>query len=118
MDLLESIVCSAERLCEGKLCCLEHRRKVCALCLLYKTYHRMDHPMSEYLNHFIAARNTRASAALGELAFVIPGCRTDQFSRSLLPAAVRLRNLLLLSVVSGGTLCSLNSAMNICLLKT
>ena len=35
--LLDSIVRSAEELCEGELCCLGHRRKVSALCLLYET---------------------------------------------------------------------------------
>ena len=41
-------------------------------------------------DHFIAARNTRASVALGELPLFIPRCRTDQFSRLFLPAAMRL----------------------------
>ena len=77
LGLLDSIVRSAERLCEGKLCCLGHRRKVSALCFLYKIYHRVDRPMNEYLNNFVAACDTRASAALGKLALVIPRCRTD-----------------------------------------
>ena len=72
--------------------------------------------MNEYLNHFVAARNTRASAALNELALVIPLCRTDQFNRSFLPAAVRLRNLLLSGVFSNGTLSSFKSAVNLHLL--
>ena len=65
------------------------RRKVSALslCLPYEIYHRVDHPMNEYLNQFVAARNTRALAALGELALTIPRCRTGQFNRSFLPAA-------------------------------
>ena len=50
----------------------------------------VDHPMNEYLKHFAAARNSRASAALGKVALVIPRCRIDQFSRSLMSAAVRL----------------------------
>ena len=58
LGLLDMVVRSAERLCEGGLCCLWHRRKVSALCLLYKIYHRVDHPMSKYLMHFVAARNT------------------------------------------------------------
>ena len=41
---------------------------VSALSLLYKIFLRADHFLHEYLHHFIAARNTRASAALGELA--------------------------------------------------
>ena len=86
-NLLERIVRSAKRLCEGELCCLVHRKKVSALCLLYKVYHRVEHPMNEYLKHFVAARNTRASAALDE---VIQGCRTDPFSPSFLPVTVRL----------------------------
>ena len=56
---------------------LGHRRKVSALCLLYKIYHRAAHPLHEYLHHFVAARSTRASVALGELALVIPRCRID-----------------------------------------
>ena len=46
--------------------------------------------MNEYLNNFVAACNTRASATLGELALVIPHYRTDQFNRAFLPADVRL----------------------------
>ena len=49
--------------------------------------------MSKYLNHFVAARNTRASAALVELALVIEHYRKDSFSR-FLPATRHLWNLL------------------------
>ena len=58
MSLLISVVCRAEKLCEGELCCLGHR-KVSALYLLYMIYHREDHPLHEYLHPFVAARNTR-----------------------------------------------------------
>ena len=78
LDLPDSIVRSAEGLCEGELCSLAHRRKISALCLLYEIYYRVDHPMNGYLNYFVAARNTRASAALGGLALVILRCRTDR----------------------------------------
>ena len=44
--------------------------------------------MHEYLHHFVATRNTRPSAAVGESALVIPRCKIDQFSRLFLPAAV------------------------------
>ena len=43
---------------EGELCCLGYRRKVSGLSLLYEIYHRVDHPINEYLNHFVAVRNT------------------------------------------------------------
>ena len=72
--------------------------------LLYKIYHRADRLMHEYLHNFVAARNTSTLAALGELALVIPRCRTDQIGRSFLPAAVHPWNLLPSSVFSGGTL--------------
>ena len=68
------------KLFECEFCCLKHRRKVNALCLLYKIYHTVDHFMDEYLKHFVAVRNTRAPAALGELVLVIPSCRIDQFN--------------------------------------
>ena len=71
LGLLDSSVRSAERLCEGKLCCLRHRRRVSALCLLYKIYHSGDHTISEYPRHVVAARNTKTSAALGQLVLVI-----------------------------------------------
>ena len=46
--------------------------------------------MNEYLKPFVAARNTRASATLEELALVIPRCKTDPFSRLFEPAALSL----------------------------
>ena len=67
---------------------LRHRRKVSTLCLLPKICHRVDHHMSEYLHHFVAARITRASAAMGELPVVLPSCRADQFSQSFLPCCL------------------------------
>ena len=103
LGLLGSIVRSAERLRKSGLCCFGHKRKVSALCLLYRFYHRVGHSMNEHLNNFVAARNTRALDAIGELVLVIPRCRTDQFSRSLLPAVLRLWNLLPSGVFSGDT---------------
>ena len=73
--------------CESKLCCLRHRRRL--LPFIYSISHRLGHPINENLKHFIAAHNTRALAALGELVLVIPHCRTDHFSWFFLPAAVR-----------------------------
>ena len=46
LGLLDSIVRSAERLCEGVLCCLGPRRKFGALRLLYKIYYKVDHQMN------------------------------------------------------------------------
>ena len=102
-------------LCESEPCYLGHGRIVSALCLLYDIYCRADHHMHEYLYHFIAACNTRASTALGELAMVIPGCRIDQFSLSFLPAARRLWNLLPSCVFSSDILSSFKSTINLCL---
>ena len=69
LEFLDSIVRSAERLCKGELCCLGHRKKVSALCLVYRIYHRVEHPMgykiyhrvnnpmNEFLSHFVADRS-------------------------------------------------------------
>ena len=35
-------------------------KNVATLCLLYNIYHRVEHPMIEYLKNFVAVRNTRA----------------------------------------------------------
>ena len=67
--------------------------------------------MTEYLKHFVAARHTTASPGLGKLALMIPRCRTNQFSRSFLPAAVPS------GVFRGGTFSSLKSAVNVWLLR-
>ena len=103
--------------CAKVLCCLRHRRKGSTLCLLYKIYHRADHPVHKNLHHFVAVHNTRASAALCELALMIPRSRTDQFNRAYLLVAVRMWNLLPSDVLSGGTLSSFKSAMNLSLQK-
>ena len=73
--------------------------------------------MHDYLKHFAAVRNARASAALGDLALVTPCCRIDQYSLSFLSASVRLWNSLPSTVFVGDTLNSFKSAMNLCLLK-
>ena len=78
----------------------------------------MAYSMDEYLNDFVAARNTGASAALGELLLVIPICRTDQFSQSFLPAAKCMWYLLPSGVFSGGTFSFFKSAVNLYLLRT
>ena len=101
LDLLDSVVRSAERLYEGDLCPLGHRRNVSALCLRYTIYHRADHPMHECIHHVLAARNIRVIAALGELALMSTCSRTDNFSQLFLPVAVRLWNLLPSGVFSG-----------------
>ena len=100
-------------MCEGELCCLEHRRKVCALCLVCNMYHRVDHLLHEYLHYFVIALNARGSAALCELALVILRCRIGQFCWSFLPVAARMWNLLALDVFSGGTLSSFKSTVNL-----
>ena len=64
LGLLDSVVRSVKRLGEGERCCLGDRRKISVLWLLYKIYYLVN----EYLHHFASARNTRVSAALGELA--------------------------------------------------
>ena len=109
LSVVDSVARSVEGFCEGKLYGLRHRRKVSTLCSLHNMHHRTEHYMHEYLHHFIATCNARASAALRELALVIPLCRTDYFSRSFLPAAVCLWNLLSTGVFSGGTLRFLKS---------
>ena len=77
----------------------------------------MNHPKYEHPNNSVAAFNTRASAALCEMALAIPRCRPDQSSRSFLPALRRLWNLLPSGVISGGILRSFKSGKNLCPLR-
>ena len=73
--------------------------------------------MNEYLNPFVATRNTRSLASVDELALVIPRCKTDQLSRSFLAAVGYLWNLLPSGVLGGGILRAFKSSMNLCLLR-
>ena len=73
--------------------------------------------MTGYLNHVVASRNTEASAALDELALVSQRCRVNPFNRLFLPVTVGLWNLLPSLVLSGDTLSSFKSAINLCLLR-
>ena len=59
--------------------------------------------MNGYLNNFVAAHDSKVSAALDELTVVIPRCRTYQFNWSFLLAAVHLWSMLPSGVFSGGT---------------
>ena len=84
LNLLDRVVYSAERLCEGEFF-LWYRRKIITLGLLYAIYHRLEHPMNEYLKHLVATRTAGASADLCVLLMVMPSCKTDQLSRYFLP---------------------------------
>ena len=65
-------VCSIVLFAVRKGCARASFKKVSDLCLLYEIYHRVDYPMNKYTRQIVAARNNRASAALGEIALVIP----------------------------------------------
>ena len=54
-------------------------RSAPCVCLIYDLS-QSGPPMNEYLHHFIATRDTRASAALGKLALMMLRCKTDKFS--------------------------------------
>ena len=77
LGLLDSVVRSAESLYEGELCCSDHRKKFNVTCWLCKIYYKANTPMHEYLNNFVAARDIRASVALGEIALLMLRCRTE-----------------------------------------
>ena len=51
LGLLDSVVRSAEKLYDGELCGFGTEGSL-ALCLLYKIYHRVDHPMNKNLHYF------------------------------------------------------------------
>ena len=89
LSLLNRVLRSAERFREGEFFVWDTEGDS-DMCLLCKIYHRVDYPLHEYLHHFVAARTTKVSAALGELALVIPRCRIDQFRRLFLLAPVLL----------------------------
>ena len=69
--------------------------------------------MNESQHYFVPLRNTRESAALCQLALVIPRRRTNEFNRLFYTVAVRLWNLLPPGMFSDDTLSFFKSAMNL-----
>ena len=84
--------------------------------LLYEIYHRVDIPINEYLNHFVAACNTRASIPLGGYLWCSRASVT-QFTRSFLPAVGSCRICCRRACLRMGTLISFKSTMNLRLLR-
>ena len=94
-------------------CILSQRRGVAKLCILFKIYSRVDHPLGIFLPEvFISDRVPRRVDALHQHALVHTSCRTGQFSRSVFPAYVELLKGLDNSVFAGGGLDSFKSSVN------
>ena len=92
LKLLDRTVASARFHVGGELICdLLHRRSVATLCMLYKIWSNPLHPLHSQLPQpFVPARLTRAAVAAHDYAFVVPSCRTVQYSRSFIPWSVSL----------------------------
>ena len=53
LSSVDRVFRSAERLCERELCCLGHRNRANASCLLCKIYNRTNPHLHEYLHNFL-----------------------------------------------------------------
>ena len=72
---------------------LWHRRSISSLCMLYKIYHNVEHPMHSILpSLYLPPRITRNAANLNSLAFSFVRFNTTQFPRSFIPSVTRLWN--------------------------
>ena len=92
---------------------LTHRRTVGSLCMLYKITHNHRHPLYDHLPPpYVPARVTRGSQAMHEWAFASVRCRTDQYSRTFMQAAVKKWNSLSSLVFAADTSCGFKSGTN------
>ena len=114
LQLLDRVVRRASRLCGGSVSCdLGLRRRVAALSVFYRIRSLTVHSVKELVPPFyVAGRSTRRSDALHPWALVTPRFRTAQFSRSFIPACVRLWNLLSASDFAGDDLGAFKTAVN------
>ena len=90
------------------LCNLNNRRSVTGLCMLYKVRERVSHPHFACLPAlYRRERLTRRAEALDEFAFEPVCYRTNQYSRSFIPAFVDKWNSLGNSVFDGVSMAAL-----------
>ena len=113
LRLLDAVVRRAEALCGRRtLCCLDHRRRVSVLCMLYKIFQNVAHPLNSLLTPFVYARLTRAAVAAHEYCLTRPRHCTEQYRRSFLPRAIELWNELDAEVFESGGLCGFKRCVN------
>ena len=83
---------------------LGHWRVFSSLCMLYKIYHNLKHPLnSELPSSFQPARVTRYALRASSLSLRAVRHNTNQYERSFFQAATRLRNDLPSHIVVSGT---------------
>ena len=92
---------------------LWHRRAVSSLCILYKIFHNVNHPLHHELPALYAPRRvTRGALNANSLAFTPIRCNTNQYSRSFIPNTIDLWNELPSSVVESVDLQSFKLGAN------
>ena len=94
-------------------CNLNNRRLVAGLCMLYKDRERVSHPLFACLpDPYRRERLTRGAEALNQFAFEPVRYRTNQYSRSFIPAFVDKCNSLGNSVFDGVGIGSFKTLVN------
>jgi len=114
LALLDRIVNRCARLMNDTVpCCLDDRRSVAGLCMLYKIRARVSHPLFKCLPVPLRRdRLTRRTEALHDYAFEPVRHRTNQYGRSFIPSFVSKWNSLDSSVFAGEGLGSFKSLVN------
>ena len=115
LSLLDRIVRRAVTLSEGKVNCdLVHRRQVASLCVFFKIFNNIEHPVRLHFPPIsVPTRFTRRTAVMHDFVLRAPRCRTVQYSRSFIPTCVALRNNLAGSVFEGSGVSSFKSMVNL-----
>ena len=72
---------------------LQHRHFISSLCMLYKIFHNLSHPLHSELANLIRPRRvTRGSLIINSLSFSPMRFHTSQYSRCFIPATTKLWN--------------------------
>ena len=115
LSLLDRVVHCASRLCSDveDLVLLPVRRDVAGLCMFYKIYHNLSHPLNDVV--FAPTRrlrHTRAAVLAHDFEVQLLRCRTAQFERCFVNSMGKLWNSLPGEVFDSGCLDGFKRATN------
>ena len=114
LSLLDRVVHSASTLCSSEdLVDLSVRRDVAGLCMFYKIYHNLHHPLNDVVSAPLRrVRQTRAAEMAHDFEVRPLKCRTAQFERCFVNSMGRIWNSLPDVVFDGGSLDGFKRATN------
>ena len=95
LSLLDGVLRQINRIVPDLNIDLNHRRNVASMCMFFKVLNNIRHPANSLVPpNYNCIRNTRNNLKFNSKAFRLPLCRTEQFTRDLIPRCVKIWNYL------------------------